>query len=64
MSKAQAESDFSGKPPLFLRTEQGREDFERDPSQGVLVISVDQSAHKFLLALQSLDLAARKLENN
>lgn len=68
MPKAQAESDFSGNPSLFLRTDQGREDFERDPSQGVLVISVDQSAHTFLpahvTALQSLDLAVRKLEKN
>lgn len=68
MSKAQAESGLRGKAPLFLRTDQDREDFERDPSQGVLVISVDQPAHKFLpahvTALPSLDLAVRKLEKN
>lgn len=68
MSKAQAESDFSGKTPLLLRTDQGREAFERDPSHRVLVISVDQSPHKFLpaheTALQILDLAVRKPEKN
>ena len=35
---------------MYLRTDQGREDVETVSDEGVLVVSVDQSAQEFLPA--------------